>query len=348
MIKKIKGKLKKSVLLIGLCAGFLTGCGSSKKELLVPDKEEYVKSEHVVETVMCGDLESSFSLTLKGKDYTRIDYSLKAQNINQMLDNHELTFDGCYVTKGQKVKKGDLLISYTSKKLDDEVKSYQDEIDSNNSTIEHYRRLMNIDGSVDYSDAIEKLEDRNEVLYLYKKEADDKRKDFKIYAEEDGTISFIFEDMIQYWGYIWTGSDQFIVMTESTGSSIFSVKTDENYDFKIGDVYEATTAINTYRMKLTAIDEDGDKKALTFEPEDPSILIPSDAVLTMRINRPVMKNVVYVNTKAVHKTDDERYIVYVLDEDGFRHATVVETGNIVEGKIIISSGLTGGELVSLD
>ena len=341
-------KIRKTALFIGTALVFMTGCGSKKKDLLIPEKEQYAKTEHLVETVQCGDLKTSFSLLLKGKDYTRIEYRVNPNDINTMIDSGELVFDGCYVSQGQKVNKGDLLLSYTSRKLDEEEKKYQDEINENNMTIEHYERLMDIDKSTDYSGQISRLRDKNEVLTLQKAEVEKKRDEFRIYAEEDGTISYVYKDMTEYLGYIFMGDTSFVVISESTGSSIFTVDTDEDYDFKLGEIYEATTSMNTYKMKLTAIEDAGEKRNLTFEPEDETIQIPADTVLTMKIDRPIKKNAVYVSSKAIKKSNDDRSLVYIIDENGFRHAVEVETGEFVENKVIITKGLSGGESVSLD
>ena len=117
--------MKKQVttILIASFALLLTGCGATKKELADPKKTQYVKSVHSVETVQKGDMESSFSLTLKGADYEKIDYSVSIDDINIGLETGDLSFDGCFVTLGQHVEKGDLLLSYTDKKLDTPLRS---------------------------------------------------------------------------------------------------------------------------------------------------------------------------------------------------------------------------------
>ncbi|MBR1675514.1 MAG: hypothetical protein IJ703_11240 [Eubacterium sp.] len=343
--------MNKKVVTPILIAGFavcLTGCGATKKELADPKKSQYVKSVHSLATVEKGDMESSFSLTLKGADYEKIDYSVNISDINIGLETGELSFDGCFVTLGQHVDKGDLLLSYTDKKLDKEIKGYTDSIRDNDALIEHYEELMDIDPSKDYKEDIEALEDKNDVLYLYKAEAEKKRDNYRIYAKEEGTISYIYDDMVENQGLIWEAGERFNVISESTGSSIFSTSTEENYEFKVGDVFEATSSLNKYSLTVTEVEKVGGTTKITFAPTDEDVSIQPGATLTLKINRPVMKDVVYVNAKAIKYTEAEAPFVYTIDEDGFRHAVLVELGERIDSNVIILSGLDGGEEVSID
>ena len=342
--------MKKQVttILIASFALLLTGCGATKKELADPKKTQYVKSVHSVETVQKGDMESSFSLTLKGADYEKIDYSVSIDDINIGLETGDLSFDGCFVTLGQHVEKGDLLLSYTDKKLDKELKGYEDSIGDNEALIDHYRELMEIDPSADHSDEIQALKDKNEVLYLYKAEAEKKRDNYRIYAKEEGTISFVYEGMNENYGRIWEPGQRFNVISESTGTSVFSASTDEEYEFKVGDVYEATSSLNKYSMTVTDVEKTGSTSKITFVPTDENQSIQPDATLTLKINRPAMKDVVYVNAKAIRYTEAEAPFVYTVDENGFRHAVLIEVGERIDNNVIILSGLNGGEEVSID
>ena len=352
---KIKSfsQFHKKVSLTGLviAASFsLAGCGAVKKDMAETKKENYVKSSHTLETVEKGDMESSYSLSLKGADYEKIDYAIDIDLINEGIALGTIVFDGCYVALGQHVKKGDLLISYTDKELDKKIKGYTDEISDKYTLIEHYEELMQIDPSNDLSNDIKDVKDRIEVLELYKQEALAKRDKFRVYAKEDGNISFVYDKVSEYQGYIWepTSNGRYIVVSETTGSSVFSATTEEENDFKVGDVYEATSSLNKYKMKITDVEKTGGVTKLTFVPEDEDAEILPDAALSLVIDRPVMKDVIYVNSKAIKYTSDEKPFVYTVDENGFRHAVMVELGERIDNNVIILSGLSGGEEVSID
>jgi hypothetical protein len=60
-----------------------------------------------------------------------------------------------------------------------------------------------------------------------------------------------------------------------------------------------------------------------------------------------MKDVVYVDSAAINTVDDKCF-VYVLDENGYRDAVFVETGDVVDSYTIITAGLNGGEQVTVN
>ena len=64
-------------------------------------------------------------------------------------------------------------------------------------------------------------------------------------------------------------------------------------------------------------------------------------------DKPVIPNVTYVDKDAVN-TVDGTYFVYKFDDDGYREIVPVEVGDIVDNYVIIKSGLTAGEQVSID
>ena len=68
----------------------------------------------------------------------------------------------------------------------------------------------------------------------------------------------------------------------------------------------------------------------------------------MGIEKPVVKNVVYVNKKAVFVGSDEKSYVYVVDDQGYRSAVQVEVGATVDDKTIITTGLKAGEQVVIN
>lgn len=354
MFKKIQIKRTntKKIIMAALSASllFASGCGAVKRELAEPDKDSYVKSAHSLVTVERGDMESSFSISLKGADYEKINYAVDVDTINNGLNDGNLVFDGCYVSLGQYVHKGDLLASYTDKKLDKEIKDYEDKMTENNNLIEHYQELMNIDPDKDYSEEISSIRGNNEVLALYIEEAEIKRDNYRIYAKEDGTISFVYDKMSEYLGYIWeyTGSGKYIIIAESTGENIFSATTEEEYDFKVGDVYEAVSSLNKYRMVVTSVEKTGGATKVSFVPEDENLPLSPDSTFILEVKRPVKKDVVYVNYKAIRYTDDSNAFVYVVDEDGYRHAVMVTIGDRIDANVIILDGLNGGEEVSID
>jgi hypothetical protein len=75
--------------------------------------------------------------------------------------------------------------------------------------------------------------------------------------------------------------------------------------------------------------------------------VAEQETLTIQIEKSVMKDVVYVDSAAINTVDDKSF-VYVLDENGYRDAVFVETGDVVDSYTIITAGLNGGEQVTVN
>ena len=215
--------------------------------------------------------------------------------------------------------------------------------------IEHYQKLMQIDGSEDYSDDIESLKEDLTIADTYIKEQNEKMKDYCLIAEKDGTVTYV-DDSLGY-GYANSASN---LITVASGSSNYTVTTDDTYEFKVGDEYEADYEVAKYNMKVIDVkkytdDATGkDMQTILFEPVDNMAGISEDNKLTMTIHKPVIKNVVYVPEKAVCEKSEGQYYVYTINDDGYRLAVDVTVGETVDGSTIIKSGLTAGEQVTIN
>ncbi|MBQ8167426.1 MAG: hypothetical protein IJZ96_10385, partial [Lachnospiraceae bacterium] len=64
--------------------------------------------------------------------------------------------------------------------------------------------------------------------------------------------------------------------------------------------------------------------------------------MTMVLNKPALKDVLYVPEDCVFSVDEATY-VYTLDENGFREAVSVTVGQTIEGMTVIETGLNEGE-----
>jgi multidrug efflux pump subunit AcrA (membrane-fusion protein) len=90
-----------------------------------------------------------------------------------------------------------------------------------------------------------------------------------------------------------------------------------------------------------------DMRTILFEPQNDMAGVTESDTLTMTINKPVIKNVVYVDKNAVTIKSDTSF-VYTIDENGYRTPVEVEIGEQVDDYIVITSGLDGGEQVTLN
>ena len=69
------------------------------------------------------------------------------------------------------------------------IEDYSGQISQNKLLAEHYRAIMKIDDTQDYSSDIAQLDKDTEVAQLYLDEAEEKLSRYQITASEDGTIT---------------------------------------------------------------------------------------------------------------------------------------------------------------
>ena len=70
--------------------------------------------------------------------------------------------------------------------------------------------------------------------------------------------------------------------------------------------------------------------------------------VSMKIHKPVISNVIYVDEKAINEKSEDNYYVFTINDDGFRTAVDVTIGETVDGYTIIKSGLKAGEQVTVN
>lgn len=304
-----------------------TGCGKQTADVVSIKIEPYEKVEYRTMQVMRGDLSPQLTLTLQAENYEKINYGMM---------NEELELEAVHVKVGEKVKKGDVLVTFKSENIHEKLKEYKEQRDSNQLLAEHYTKIMQLDNSVDYRADIAMLKEDIRVSELYIKELEERLKDYRIIAKRKGTITYINEYLQN--GYYYPGRN---LVSQVCGSEKYTVPATEEYDFKVGKIYTATTGFINYELKLI----DDSKGMLTFEPVHGKAAPREDDLITITLNKTTLKDVVYVDTKAVYKVNGT-YFVYVLDEEGYKDVVEVKIGDTFEGYTIITEGLTGEEKVT--
>lgn len=307
---------------------FFTGCTAQSTQVVIIDREPYERTGYQTTEVQKGDLQPKLELKLTADGYEQIIYD--ATNTNLQLDK-------VYVSVGDKVKKGDLLVAFRSESIQKIMDSYSEQADQNQLLVEHYTNLMRIDKTLDYSSDIKMLKQDIEVAKLYIAEAKEKLEGYQIVAKRDGTITEMNEFLQK--GMFVPGRKQ---ITQVCGSGNYTSNKPDNYVISVGEVYQATVGVASYELMVKKIT----KSQVIFEPISDMSAVSEDDELTMVITRETMKNVVYVDAAAVQEGIDS-YYVYVVDEDGYRDAVEVKRGERVDDYYVINDGLSGGEKVTL-
>lgn len=332
--------MRKMAAVLALCVAgsALAGCSRRNGEIISIERDVYEMASHHTSEVKRGDLQPVVKLTLKVEGYDRRVYGAAAD---------DLRVDKVYVSVGDKVKTGDLLVSFKSDNLDEIMEDYEKQCSDNELLIEHLRRLMEIDKEIDYSSDIRMLEEDIEVAKLYIEETKAKLESYQIVAQSDGTITKIHDFLND--GYYVKARD---LVTQVCGTGNYTAKTTSGYKFNVGDVYTATAGVFSYDLKITDVQVNEvtpirTEQMLTFEPVSDMSAVSDAESLTMLVEEPVLEDVVYVEASAINKADD-RYFVYVIDDRGFRQVAWVQIGEMVDSYRIITDGLEGGEKVCLD
>lgn len=316
------------VMLFCLLGGLLTGCGSRESALVTTTRTPYEKMTYSVTQVEKGNLTPEITMKLKTEGLKQITYD---------ATNEELKLDKVYISVGDRVEEGQLLVSFRSDSIEEELAQYQDEITDKQLLVEHYVNLMNCDASLDYNEDIANLKRDMEVAQLYAEELKEKLSRYQIVAKESGTITAM--DAYLQKGSFVPGKN---LITEVSGTGNYEADLPEGYDFAAGDTYTAASGALSYELKVAEIEED---KVLFSPVSDMTSLSEAD-VLTLVITLPTLEDVVYVDASAIRKGEEE-YFVYLLGEDGYRSAVTVTLGEQVGNSQVITSGLAGGEKVTL-
>ena len=180
MINKKKKYVGRLTLAAAITSILFSGCGAAQKELAQTDRVSYEKISYQTVTVQSGSLTPQTTISLSAQGYTRFSYG---------ATNTELTLEKVNVAVGDHVKKGDILVAFKSGEIQKKIEDYSGQISQNKLLAEHYRAIMKIDDTQDYSSDIAQLDKDTEVAQLYLDEAKEKLSRYQITASEDGTIT---------------------------------------------------------------------------------------------------------------------------------------------------------------
>ena len=339
MAKSGIGRKIFAAALAGVLTVSLTACSSGDRQVgdAKINIEPYSKVEFNTEKVSSGDIQSTLTLELKPDGYSSKDYSIQQSDYQ---------IDEVKVKEGDKVAKGDVMIQFKATEIQKTIDQYTEQKEKDRLLIDHYTRLAEIDKSQDYSADIASAKEDMDVADTYIKEQNERMKDYQLIAAKAGTVTYIDSDL-QY-GYVTAGQT---LITVDSGSSDYVSETNDTYKFKEGEVYEADFQEATFSLKLIKCEKYKSKatgeemQKVTFQPVVDMAGVTEADTLKMVIEKPVVKNVIYVNKKAVFTGSAEKTYAYVVDDAGNRSAVEVTVGDTVDDKTIIKSGLKAGEQV---
>lgn len=357
-------KMLTTVLILAMTASIFTGCG------LIPKEEELPTAPMLAEAEVAT---YTFAPVLRGD--VIVSQTVRAMYVPAASE--KLAFDiggeyisDIYVSLGDMVKAGDVLMELDVGSIDEQITSQQLEIDSLNlqlSNLYANRDLalesaqiqddqaaaLGTEGwiskvsqiSESYQQQINSLYSTLNVSQARLEELQQEKAERQIIAGIDGVITQLVTITDRYR----TSKGESVVQISDMEGAMFESYSSNAMEFlKDGETYTLECNDEDYEViahegsSLEGDIYEDDKMYLEMITPDPTIA--KDDSGSIRIIVEQAKDVLYVQSSVIKELDGKT-IVYVEDENGFRTTTEVKTG-LSDGKITeIISGLEEGQLV---
>lgn len=309
-----------------------TGCAPTEQQVVTVTRPSYEKISYQTAEALRGDLGTSMTVKLITEGYEELLYR---------APEDEFTLEEVHVAVGDRVEKGDILVSFASEEIRQKIADYEAEKSQNELLIQHYENLMQVDKDADYELDIQMLREDIQIAQMYIDEAGKLLAQYQIVAKEDGIITEISEYLQN--SVITPGVE---LITQVTGTGRYLATASDTELFTVGDVYSVNADEITYELQLAEI-SDG---TLIFKPVSGTSILSVDETYELKLDMPEQKNVVYVNRYALctirgEEEEEDSYFVYVMEDSGYQRAVFVTPGERIGENIIITEGLNGGEKV---
>lgn len=309
----------------------LAGCGSAEELNTVSVRiDQYEKQAYELAEVTRMNLNPQFTVELVSENHQTKYYSAP--------------FDGLrvkevYVAKGDMVQSGQILLSFESKEIEDEIKELQKSTAEDALLKDHYEKLLAIGEDEGTRAALTQLTRELETKLLRISELQTQMESYSLRAELPGMVTIVAPGLK---GTEVQASKTLIYL--SYGDGIYKGVTNEQYDFKVGEEYKADFGNSSYAVTLLDIAADEAGKKLVFQNEiKAGEFCPWDTLNLTLAGQP-LDMALSLPEECIFYLDDQAY-VYQLNEQGYRKATPVTCGPTDNGMIAILSGLEEGEKV---
>ena len=373
--KVLAGLLLASLLMV-------SGCGNSDMDPLCPPVDvSYTGQERATAVVERGDLTPVFQADIELSGFEEMNYSITEGKLAEIEMLYKAKFDEVLVSEGDRVSEGDTLLTFTSEVLEKKSKEWSSSKTNASLRREHYRNLQALDENYDYYDEIVDLNDEITLADEYAADVAETYNNMNLVATNSGVVTFIHDSVKD--GFIVTGSP-IIKVSSDDGYYIYDRSEKPNMDknkarfsadidFHVGDRFDGKYALSEYVVEVipdptgktvsTATDASSSDDTETASAGDSSSsgelitgdkvyfkIVGDDAIkdkaMTISKELPVLKNVCYVDRRAIIVYDDKTY-VYKEMEDGTIRVMEVDVDQMVGLYAVINSGLEEGDTVTI-
>jgi len=361
---------KRNFLLGGMLAAFaIAVCGCANAEDLPEDSVVVVSGEgtgntYTLEEVKRGEVVLSKSLTCV--------YVQEKEQEAAFPESGKL-IEKVHVQEGDFVKKGDLLAEVSIGTLEEDIAAleykiaktelqlgYLDTYEEFDLTSSYYSLAYN---SACEEDDVEDWEERNEDIqesYTYQREDYQDELEFdrkklaelkqelensRLYAQMDGTV-YSVQAKLEGTTSV---RDEVVMTIIDTSAGMFEMEEaeyasyfKENESAKLEITYSASAGV--YEVLPYRMDTWGEKQYFSIYdgPDNDGIEVDTKGAIQLVLDK--KENVLYLPNECIYKADDKFY-VYVLDEQNMQTACWIETGLTGDVNTEIISGLNEGDMV---
>lgn len=320
-----------------ICVATLMGCGVIEKEDEIKimsvkgDREDEVAEETLV---MKGDISyvNSVSIIYKSSEKSTLNYKISGE-----------PFYKNYVKKGDEVKKGQLLAELDVSKYQDAIDDLTDQAAQLKVQISENDSLISVDPDNKASYQADRDSMSRELTAINQEIAENEtaRNERQIYADMDGIVTMVKEFNV---GDLSNENDIVITIVGLDRKLIGSTEVIQGLE--VGMELDMESADKVYPVKVVSITpvEDTKKQEIVLEFVENMVDITDGMSGKISYTVKEAKNVLYVPANTVFESSTGHY-VYVNNKDGFREEKEVEVGEVIGDNIIITKGLSEGDVI---
>ncbi len=335
--------------------------------MLFPDEEvtrkvSYVNMDKLASYTTITPIRKDVEVT---QEFPCVYIQLKEEELSfKLSDNYVGVVN---VTKGDRVKKGDLLASLQMQDLDEEIQSLKAAIKLSEEKIKQLKDKATYDKKlieVDYKyKNITKEERKRSIadievnlkgdlkaqeneIYIQNIRLKEKKKlyeDGKIYAPHDGIITFVMEDLASSL----SKKDLPIIRLVNPKECAFEISGTDNIDnLKVGKTYTIDCISGSYKGTIVLVkNKKSSSKYLKINDQSTNLTLGENGTIHNKLQS--RKGILTLPMGVVKEGDGFRY-VYQVNKDNIKVMKKVEVGEETMEFTEIVSGLTEHDQVILD